>query len=433
MRRLLLFASAIVFVDTMFFAAVVPLLPRLSDDFELSKTAAGILSGAYAAGTLVASVPAGLLASRVGVRPTLFTGLGLMSASGIVFATADDIVLLDVARFVQGVGGACSWAGALGWLIGAAPRERRGELIGSAMAAAIGGVLFGPVLGGAAVGLGRGPVFGAVALLGLAMIALTSRLPAPVASPETSARESLAAVVTAPAVRVGLALILIPGLLFGAVDVLVPLRLDELGAGAGAIAVVFVLAALTEAAVNPVAGRLSDRYGRITPSKVGLATSTVAALVLILPETALLLGSHDCCSGSCDRDPVVARDRPDERRRRERRRRPGPRLRLRQPGLGDGPHRRRGRRPGSCRSHKRRHHLRGARGHLRGCFRCPQPPRPAARAGDLMAVSASRVPSGPSRCRRGTHPGPACRRGTPSDGRREPRSCLPCRWHSACP
>ena len=144
MRRLLLFASAIVFVDTMFFAAVVPLLPRLSDDFELSKTAAGILSGAYAAGTLAASVPAGLLASRVGVRATLFTGLGLMSASGIVFATANDIVLLDVARFAQGVGGACSWAGALGWLIGAAPRERRGELIGSAMAAAIGGVLFGP-------------------------------------------------------------------------------------------------------------------------------------------------------------------------------------------------------------------------------------------------------------------------------------------------
>jgi MFS family permease len=290
MRRLLLFASAIVFVDTMFFAAVVPLLPRLSDDFELSKTAAGILSGAYAAGTLAASVPAGLLASRVGVRATLFTGLGLMSASGIVFATANDIVLLDIARFAQGVGGACSWAGALGWLIGAAPRERRGELIGSAMAAAIGGVLFGPVLGGAAVALGRGPVFGAVALLGLGLIALTRRLPAPVPSIDDTVRGSLAAAVTAPGLRVGLVLILIPGLLFGAVDVLVPLRLDDLGAGAGAIAAVFILAALTEAAVNPVAGRLSDRYGRITPSKVGLATSTVAALVLIVPETALILG-----------------------------------------------------------------------------------------------------------------------------------------------
>ena len=290
MRRLLLFASAIVFVDTMFFAAVVPLLPRLSDDFELSKTAAGILSGAYAAGTLVASIPAGLLASRVGVRATLFAGLGLMSASGVVFATANDIVLLDIARFAQGVGGACSWAGALGWLIGAAPAERRGELIGAAMAAAIGGVLFGPVLGAAAVALGRGPVFGAVALLGLGLIALTRRLPAPRASTDRTVRASLTAAIAAPGVRVGLVLILIPGLLFGTIDVLVPLRLDELGAGAGAIAAVFLVAALSEGAVNPVAGRLSDRYGRITPSKVGLATSTVAALVLIVPETALLLG-----------------------------------------------------------------------------------------------------------------------------------------------
>jgi len=290
MRRLLLLASAIVFVDTMFFAAVAPLLPRLSDDFELSKTAAGILSGSYAAGTLAASIPAGLLASRVGVRPTLFAGLALLSASGVVFAVANDIVLLDVARFAQGVGGACSWAGALGWLIGAAPRERRGELIGSAMAAAIGGVLFGPVLGGAAVAFGRGPVFGGVALLGIGLIALTRTLPAPLPSTERSVRASLAAGVSAPGVRLGLALILIPGLLFGAVDVLVPLRLDELGAGAGAIAAVFILAAVTEAAVNPIAGRLSDRHGRIAPSKVGLATSAAAALFLIVPETALVLG-----------------------------------------------------------------------------------------------------------------------------------------------
>ncbi len=291
MRRLLILASAIVFVDTMFFAAVAPLLPRLSDDFELSKTAAGILSGAYAAGTLTAAIPAGLLASRVGVRPTVLTGLGLMSASGIVFATANDVVLLDFARFVQGVGGACSWAGALGWLIGAAPRERRGELIGAAMGVAIGGVLFGPVLGGAAVALGRAPVFGAVAVAGLGLIALTLRLPAPrPARSGRSARAKLAAVIGAPGVRVGMALILIPGMVFGAIDVLLPLRLDELGAGAGAIAAVFLIAALTEAMVAPVAGRISDRYGRLMPSKVGLAASTVAALVLIVPERAWVLG-----------------------------------------------------------------------------------------------------------------------------------------------
>ncbi len=38
MRRLLILASLVVFVDTMFFAAIVPLLPGLSDEFGLSKT-----------------------------------------------------------------------------------------------------------------------------------------------------------------------------------------------------------------------------------------------------------------------------------------------------------------------------------------------------------------------------------------------------------
>ena len=77
-------------------------------------------------------------------------GLAIMAASSVAFAFGESIVVLDIARFVQGVGGAMTWAGALGWLIGEAPRERRGELIGSAMGAAIVGALFGPVLGAAA-------------------------------------------------------------------------------------------------------------------------------------------------------------------------------------------------------------------------------------------------------------------------------------------
>ena len=87
--------------------------------------------------------------------------------SSLAFAFANSIVVLDIARFVQGLGGAASWAGAVGWLVGAAPRERRGELIGSAMAAAIVGALGGPVLGAAAVALGPEVVFSGVALAGV--------------------------------------------------------------------------------------------------------------------------------------------------------------------------------------------------------------------------------------------------------------------------
>ena len=57
MRRLLVLASAVVFLDVMFFTAITPLLPAYSDDLGLSKGAAGILSGSFAAGTLIAALP----------------------------------------------------------------------------------------------------------------------------------------------------------------------------------------------------------------------------------------------------------------------------------------------------------------------------------------------------------------------------------------
>jgi MFS family permease len=288
MRRLLFLAAAVVFVDTMFFAAVVPLLPGLSDEFGLSKSEAGVLSGSYAAGTLIAALPGGLLAARVGPRRTVLVGLSLMSITGIGFALSQNIVLLDASRFLQGVGGAFSWAGALAWLVRAAPRERRGEMIGTAMAAAIAGVLAGPALGAAADAVGRGPMFAAVSVIGLGLIALTLTVEAP--PREQTIVGGLGRAAGSTAVRYGMVLILVPGLLFGAIEVLVPLELDDLGAGSGAIAAVFLLAAGLEAIVAPVAGRISDRRGRLAPSAVGLAASIVAVVVISLPSSAVLLG-----------------------------------------------------------------------------------------------------------------------------------------------
>ena len=288
MRRLLFLAAAVVFVDTMFFAAVVPLLPGLSAEFGLSKSEAGILSGSYAAGTLIAALPGGLLAARVGPRRTVLVGLSLMSITGIGFALSQDIVLLDASRFLQGVGGAFSWAGALAWLVRAAPRDRRGEMIGTAMAAAIAGVLAGPALGAAADAVGRGPMFAAVSLIGLGLITLTLSVEAP--PREQTIVGGLGRAAGSTAVRYGMVLILVPGLLFGAIEVLVPLELDDLGASSGAIAAVFLVAAGLEAIVAPVAGRISDRRGRLAPSAVGLAASIVAAVVISLPDSALLLG-----------------------------------------------------------------------------------------------------------------------------------------------
>ena len=108
MRRLLLLASAIVFVDTLFYAAITPLLPDLAREFGLDKASAGLLAAAYPAGTFLGALPGGWMAARAGVRPTVLFGLGLMSASSIAFAFAGSVLVLDVARLVQGVGAAGS-------------------------------------------------------------------------------------------------------------------------------------------------------------------------------------------------------------------------------------------------------------------------------------------------------------------------------------
>ena len=290
MRRLLLLASAIVFVDTAFYAAITPVLPDYVDEHGLSKTAAGILAAAYPAGTFVGALPGGWLAARIGVRPTVLVGLATMAITSVAFAFASSIVVLDVARFIQGIGGALSWAGALGWLIGEAPRERRGELIGSAMGAAIAGALFGPVLGAAAGAWGPEPAFCAVAVAGLVLMAWAARTPARAPAPPPRLRQ-LAEAVRDRRVSGGMWLMTLPGLLFGVLSVLGPLRLDELGAGALAIAACFLAAAALEATVTPIIGRVSDRLGRLVPAMVGLAASGVAMALLPWPQTAWLLGA----------------------------------------------------------------------------------------------------------------------------------------------
>ena len=287
MRRLLLLVSAIVFVDTIFYAAITPLLPRYSDELDLSKSAAGVLTAAYPAGTLLASLPAGWLAVRIGVRRTVVVGLALLSASSVAFGLANDVVLLDAARFLQGVGGAASWAGGLAWLVAAGPPERRGELIGQAFAAAVGGALLGPVLGALASQTGPEAAFGAVGALAAALLVWTLRMPVPPAP--GAERVGLRRALRHRPLLAGMALIVLVGLFFGVLEVLVPLRLDELGAGSLVIAVVFLAGAGLQALASPAAGRYSDRRGPLAPVRVALACAVALAAAVASAEAVLPL------------------------------------------------------------------------------------------------------------------------------------------------
>ena len=297
MRRLLLLTGAIVLVDTMFFAALTPLLPHYVDELGLTKAGAGVLQAMYPAGALLAGIPAGMAAARFGVKRTVLIGLSLLALTTVAFGLADSVWALNLARFLQGVSSAFSWTGALAWLVAAAPAGRRGRLIGSAFGAAIAGALFGPVLGAVASFTGTGPAFGAVALLAVVLAGGAAATPAPAPLRPQPLRALVDALVRNRTIQTGVWLCLLPALCFGTLSVLAPLRLSDLGWGATAVGATYLVSAGLEAGWSPVLGRLSDRHGRLPPLLGALVASAVVALLLPWPRQALTLAFLVVCAG----------------------------------------------------------------------------------------------------------------------------------------
>jgi EmrB/QacA subfamily drug resistance transporter len=150
-------------------------LPSIRDDLGASFTDLQWVVDAYALTLAALVLTAGSLADRLGRRRLFAIGLGIFSAASLLCALPPDPTFLNLARALQGVGGAVMFAVSLALI---AQEFTAGRERGTAMGiygASIGvAVAIGPLVGGALTeSLGWESVFYLNVPVGLAAIAVT--------------------------------------------------------------------------------------------------------------------------------------------------------------------------------------------------------------------------------------------------------------------
>ncbi len=177
-------ATAMLMLDI---AVVNTALPHIARDLHAGLTGLQWVVDAYTLALATVVLTAGSLADRLGRRRIFSWGMAIFTVSSLACALAGDIVALDVARAVQGVGGAMLFASSLAILADAFPGEKERATALAAYGATIGAAFaIGPLVGGFLTDAFAWPAvfyvnipLGVFALIGTSAWLRESRDPAP--------------------------------------------------------------------------------------------------------------------------------------------------------------------------------------------------------------------------------------------------------------
>jgi EmrB/QacA subfamily drug resistance transporter len=167
--------AAALFMFTLDRQIVAIALPTIRVDLGTGlQTLEWTVSG-YTLSFCVLLLPAAALGDRFGRRRMFIVGVGIFTTASAACALAPSAGALVTARVVQGVGGSLIIPLSLTILAEASPEERRGRILGSWGAVALGASSVGPVLGGVLTGLSWRWVFWLNVPVGLALVPLARR------------------------------------------------------------------------------------------------------------------------------------------------------------------------------------------------------------------------------------------------------------------
>ena len=290
------------------FGALLPVMPLFVQEQGISAAELGFIIAAWPIAKLIFEPVFGWWADRGARKPQMVVGLLILAAVSALPLFFTSFAALFTLRFIAGVATAMYDPAARGMVVDATDEDERGEAFGYYGAFQVGGFAIGPAIGGVGAALFAGYAFPFVfvALLSLVGAVVLVRflsprprrvvhLPAPVSSqalptgdPFTASEIAVVPTDDVPGQprapisalfnrRVIAALVLTFGvhLSFGTYEVVWSIYLVALGATVAWVGLTFVIFAIPEMIVGPIAGRIVDRRG---PVAIILASGHVIIL-----------------------------------------------------------------------------------------------------------------------------------------------------------
>jgi len=154
-------------------SAVNVALPRIGGEFNMNAIALGWVATSYILAAAIGLVPLGRLADMRGRKRVFTWGVVVFTLGSIASALSGSTGSLIVARVVQGLGGAMMFGTGTAILTSVFPPQMRGRALGINIATVYLGLSLGPTLGGVMThALGWRSIFWACVPLGVAVAAL---------------------------------------------------------------------------------------------------------------------------------------------------------------------------------------------------------------------------------------------------------------------
>jgi MFS family permease len=141
-----------VYVPTLLLAfaegLLIAVLPLYAASFGVGYGLVGLATSATAIGTLLTDVPAGALLGRIGLRPAMIAGSGLVAASTLSLVWSDQFPGLVLLRLLAGVGTALWALSRHAYIAEVIPVAQRGKALSTFGGINRIGIFAGPAIGG---------------------------------------------------------------------------------------------------------------------------------------------------------------------------------------------------------------------------------------------------------------------------------------------